>query len=110
MLLFTVMYSGSWTIGLGYTFHVHLSETVPSSIVGLANFSIFLGGIIVASITPLMINNYGVSVAYSFYACCTFPQVIYIFFFVRDTTFSLKGERITEKQKKCLYIDRQPKE
>ena len=106
---------------MGPIYFIHVTETCVESVVGFGSQILFIVVIMSSLITPILIDYTGTRGVFIFYGSCSVIGLIYIFIYVKDTTYTAdtevepgctgpKKRFTTDREKKELYMPAEFKE
>jgi len=104
IIVMVVMFVIGFELSVGNVGFVHAQETTIDSVLGFTNMQIGVWLCISTLITPILIENTGVRGTFIFYGSYSIVFLLYVIVFLRDTTYNKDGTKLTEKQKKQLYM------
>jgi hypothetical protein len=84
-----IIYMCFFQAGMGSLAFVHAFETCHPSLVGFMSTIMFTALMIVSFLGIWLINDFGVAVAFAWFAAQTFLGLLFCNFFLKDTTFKV---------------------
>jgi len=104
ILIIELIWICGFEISVGTGAAVHAQETALDSALGLGNFTLCSCLVVSSILTPYLIESTGVRGTFIFYGCVCLVNLTYIIIFLKDTTYKKDGSKLTEREKKELYM------